>query len=51
MDGQKGYRHESRKSFAVSAGFLLFAWSANIPFWRIIAGTRFSFSDEEENQK
>jgi hypothetical protein len=47
VGGQKGYRHESRKSFAVSAGFLLFGWSASIPFWRIIARTRFSFSDED----
>jgi hypothetical protein len=27
---KKGLRHESRKSFAVNAGFLLFGWSASI---------------------
>ena len=32
VGGQKGLRRESRKSFAVNAGFLLFGWSASIPF-------------------
>ena len=31
VGGQKGLRRESRKSFAVNAGFLLFGWSASIP--------------------
>ena len=30
VGGQKGLRRESRKSFAVNAGFLLFGWSASI---------------------
>jgi hypothetical protein len=32
VGGQKGLRHESRKSLAVNAGFLLLGWSASIPF-------------------
>ena len=28
IDGQKGFRRESRKSLAINAGFLLFGWSA-----------------------
>jgi hypothetical protein len=32
VGGQEGLRRESRKSFAVNAGFLLFGWSASIPF-------------------
>jgi hypothetical protein len=32
VGGQKGLRRESRKFFAVNAGFLLFGWSASIPF-------------------
>jgi hypothetical protein len=32
VGGQKGLRRESRKPFAVNAGFLLFGWSASIPF-------------------
>jgi hypothetical protein len=32
---QKGLHHESRKSFAVNVGFLLFGWSASIhAAWR-----------------
>jgi hypothetical protein len=47
VGGQKGLRRESRKSFAVNTGFLLFGWSDSIPFGRIIAETRFSFSDKD----
>jgi hypothetical protein len=32
VGGQKGLRRESSKSFAVNAEFLLFGWSASIPF-------------------
>jgi hypothetical protein len=32
VGGQKGLRRESRKPFAVNVGFLLFGWSASIPF-------------------
>jgi hypothetical protein len=37
--GQKGFRRESRKPFAVNAGFLLFGWSASIPYGMFSAGS------------